>query len=76
MGMAERPGFEPGEEVYPLQLLSRQLPSATRPPLLPFIFFPFTQDYKEVYLLKNRTISRKKTKKGLNRSIGLGEKLS
>src|SRR5512141_2736973 len=30
--MAERPGFEPGVELPP-QLLSRQLPSAARPPL-------------------------------------------
>jgi hypothetical protein len=30
--MAERPGFEPGVESPP-QLLSRQLPSAARPPL-------------------------------------------
>ncbi len=33
--MAERPGFEPGVE-FPLQLLSRQLPSAARPPLRVF----------------------------------------
>ena len=30
--LAERPGFEPGVELPP-QLLSRQLPSAARPPL-------------------------------------------
>ena len=48
--MAEREGFEPSVEVFPLRRFSKPLPSAARPPLhqLPKIlrFYDFYIQYK------------------------------